>query len=87
MLEQFTQDDRQQPSEELIEISPATRPDDRQETSPPDYQTIRDSEALRRSADRVLTNVSSSVEPSNFELIWWSKFSLVEVYFSAHPSG
>ncbi|MCW5319349.1 hypothetical protein GTQ43_39020 [Nostoc sp. KVJ3] len=42
MLEQFRQDDIQQPPETLMEISPETRPDDRQETTPPDYQTIRD---------------------------------------------
>ncbi|MEH2293443.1 hypothetical protein [Nostoc sp.] len=38
MLEQFRQEDRQQPPEELIEI----RPEDRQETRPPDYQAVRD---------------------------------------------
>ncbi|WP_104899493.1 hypothetical protein [Nostoc sp. 'Peltigera membranacea cyanobiont' N6] len=43
-------DNRQSQEEELIE--------DRQETRP-DYQAVRDSEALRRSADRILKSLTT----------------------------
>lgn len=49
---QVVEKNRQQPPEELIEEDRQIIPEAR-----PDYQTIRDSEALRRSADRVLKSM------------------------------